>query len=68
LYPCLEGSKTLEKSLSLFQERDHFPYGAARTEIIAQFIKGTTEACRSFNGPKAAHGVVPLFDSTVVLL
>src|SRR5450631_2629298 len=40
----------------------------ARTEIIAQFVEGTTKACRSFNGSKAAHRIGALFDSTVVLL
>jgi hypothetical protein len=39
----------------------------AGAEIIAQFVEGTTEACRSFNGSKAAHRVVSLFDATVVL-
>jgi hypothetical protein len=68
LYHSLESSKTLEKSLPLFQERDHFAYGAARTEIIAQFIEGPTETCRPLNCAKAAHWVISLFDSTVVLL
>ena len=51
----------------MFQERDHFAYGAARTEIVAQFVESTTKACRRFNCSKATHGIVPLFDATVIL-
>jgi hypothetical protein len=47
-----KGFKTLEKSLSLFQKRDHFAYGTAVTEIGAQFVESATKACR-FNGSKA---------------
>jgi hypothetical protein len=58
----------LEKSQSLFQDRDHFPHGAARTEIVAQFVESTTKACRRFNGSQATHRIVPLFDATIILL
>jgi hypothetical protein len=68
LYHCLQNCKTLEKSLSLLQESDLFAHGAARTEIIAQVVEGTTEACRRFNGSKATHRIIPLFDSTMILL
>jgi hypothetical protein len=27
---------------------------------------GTTEACRRFNGSKAVHGIIPLFDATMI--
>src|SRR5437879_11094289 len=62
------GCHTLEKSLSVFQKRDHFAHGAARMEIGAQFVKGTTKACRRFTCSKATHGRGPLFDATVILL
>jgi hypothetical protein len=68
LYQYLEVCKTLEKGPALFQERNHFPYGAARTEIVAQFVEGTTEAYRRFNGSKTTHWIVSLFDATMILL
>jgi hypothetical protein len=51
----------------LFSERDHFTHHAAGTEIITQFVKGTTETSRGFNCSKAAHGILSLFNPTVVL-
>jgi hypothetical protein len=52
----------------LFQEGDHFAHGAARTEIIAQFVEGRTEAGRRFNGSKTTHRIIALFDTTMILL
>jgi len=64
----LESSKTLEKSLSLFQERDRFAHGATRTEIVAQFVKSATEACCRFEASETTHGIVALLDPSVILL
>jgi hypothetical protein len=47
LYYYLESGKTLEKRLSLFSERDRFAHSAARTEIVAQFVKGANRASQS---------------------
>ena len=52
----------------MFQERDRFAHGTARTKVGAQFVEGTTKACSRFNGSKAVHGIIPLFDATMVLL
>src|SRR5258708_36769889 len=62
------GRQEAGENLSLFQERNRFSQDATRTEVVAQFVEGTTEACRSFNGSKTAHGIGPLFNTSVVLL
>jgi hypothetical protein len=58
----------MEKSLSLFPERDYFAHSAARTERVAQFVEGTTEACSRLDGSKTMHRIVPLFDAPMILL
>jgi hypothetical protein len=40
----------------------------ADPEELAHFIEGSTEACCRGNASKVAHGVVALFDTTVILL
>jgi hypothetical protein len=68
LYQCLQDNKTLEKSSSLFQERDPFSHDAAMTEIIAQFLKGTTKTCCCLDGSKAVQRRVSLFNASMILL
>ncbi len=41
--------------------------GSARAEVLAEFIKGSTEANGTGERTKAAHRVVALFDRSIVL-
>ena len=59
--------RVLEKHLSLFWKRKEFSHRVAETKMVAQFVKSTTETCCGFEGSKAAHGIIALFDPMVIL-
>ena len=68
MYLGQKGGKTLEKSLSLFQERDHFSPRTAETEIIASFVEGITETSGCSHSSQTTHRIMSLFDITMILL
>jgi hypothetical protein len=45
-----------------------FSYSEALTEVMLQLVKSTTETRRRFNGFKTTHGIVSLFDTSMILL
>jgi hypothetical protein len=67
LYQGLQSHQSLEKHLALLLQRDRLLHGCADPEKLPHFIKGPTEARCRWEASKSTHGIVTLFDATVIL-
>jgi hypothetical protein len=56
------------KQLPLPSEGDELLAPAPRTKVLPDFVEGRTESLCGGEDPKTEHGVVTLFDSSMVLL
>lgn len=64
----LQGCQSLAEHLSLFRQRHRFSSGTTGAKIVTQFVKRTTKTSCRRESSKPAHGIVSLFDASVILL
>ena len=68
LHQGLQSHQSLAKHLASLLQGNRLFYGRTNPEKLTHFIKGPTEARCRWKASKPTHGVVALFNTTVVLL
>ena len=64
----LQTPKTLLEELPLVRQWNSLPHRCAIAEVVPLFVKCSTKASCRIKAPESPHGIVALFDATMILL
>jgi hypothetical protein len=62
-----EGIQPLTEKVTLSLQGNKSSYGTTMSKELANFIEGTTETCCRREVSKPTHGIITLFDTTMIL-